>query len=403
MSAPRLSVLLTTHAPHAHRVLLTGGVVARRVRDGGWRLTSGDERAAEGGPPGADDPGALLGALGLHAAAGEPEGPAAPPGADPAQPAAPGERAAQRAAGREAAAARAAAALAALDALAAAFALRPVVLSGGAPHAPGTALVSARGALGWQPPLDALADTPGMAAHARRLRWLVAAAEHHALAAAERYAEGSALAATIAGALARSGARPGSAVVVPAAVCIEVEALMEVALRTFDATARLVADVFTPARAGGAPGRGGGAAAVPHAGTAYETRVLGARLAPVELREALLDAWARGRAEGAPAWRRALRRAGAADAGATTLRAEWHDALGWRVSLPIAVGGPLAGAPLARAPLAARPAHGEAGGAPAGHGGRGPGRLDAFELAWELATEGWRAAALAIHAIVGHD
>ena len=216
------------------------------------------------------------------------------------------------------------------------------------------ALVSAAGALGWRPPLDELgmAGAAGAAGQLHRvalqLRPLVDAAEQHALDAIGRYAAAAATAAHVARlldtpALATIGVRPG--------LFVAVDALAGAGLRTLAAAETVAAHTF---------GRG----------------LLGA---PPTLRATLLEVRA---AHAAPAivWRRALRRHAAAGLGPPIVRVRRltveHDVT-WSVRVPVGreltVGG-------ARAT-------GDS--------------TDAFEAAWSLATEGWRALTLVAYAVAG--
>ncbi len=241
----------------------------------------------------------------------------------------------------------------ALDRWMAARAVRPVALA--SPAADGgerLALVSAAGALGWRPPLDELARAAAGAgpAHARLRRAAVAArplvdaAEQHALDAAERYARAAAGAARLAELL---GAPRLDSVGAPPGLFVAVDALAGAGLRTLAAAEALAAGAF---------GRG----------------LLGA---PPSLRAALLGVRV-AHAAPAAAWRRVLRRRAAAGLGHPSVRVR-------RLRAPGAAPGAAAWA--VRVPV----------GAAGGGGG------DAFEAAWELATEAWRALALASYAAAG--
>ncbi|GJG86271.1 hypothetical protein tb265_14520 [Gemmatimonadetes bacterium T265] len=220
-------------------------------------------------------------------------------------------------------------------------------------------LVSAAGALGWRPPLDVLAAVgsdavdgghdaaePALRRAALRLRPLVDAAEQHALDAAERYARAAATAARVARllhtpALDTVGVAPG--------LFVAVDALAGAALRTLAAADALAAEVF---------GRG----------------LLGA---PATLRAALLDVRAMHAVPAVPR-RRALRREAAAGLGPPVVRVRRLRVAG-------------AGVWAARVPVGAPWRAGRDAGAP----------VDAFEAAWALATESWRALTLVVYASAG--
>ena len=262
------------------------------------------------------------------------------------------------------------------DALARREDVRPVVLTTEDADRPaeGSAyLVSAAGTLGWRPPLDTLCDLPGLAGHALRLRFVVDLAEQRALAAALRYARAAEAAR---GTAALLDARELTTLAVTPSLFIEVDALLGAAMETMDAVARLVEDAFgvaSEARSGRPPAREPG----PRGRRTFEARVLRARGAPPELRDALLGIWDAHGAVGA-GHRRAVRRAAAAELGPPTVRVHRLESGAWSVRLPIAS-------------------------EPAGVGAGGAGRRrrqDAFGLAWTFATEAWRAATLAIYAAV---
>ncbi len=256
------------------------------------------------------------------------------------------------------------------DALFAGDGVRPMVLGAGHgdPSADGGAhLVSAAGTLAWRPPLDALGELPALAAHALRLRFLVDAAEHHAVAAAWRYARAAEHARRTAALL---GAHELSTIAVSPALFVEVDALLGAAGATLEAVARLVEGAYGTARRGAA-----GAAPASPRRARFDARLLRVRAAPPELRDTLLAVW---EAHGAYAagLRRAVRRAAAAELGPPTVRVQQPAAGVWSVRLPVAA---------------------EPSGIDAGGVGR-RGRQDALGLAWTFATEAWRATTLAVYA-----
>jgi hypothetical protein len=348
------------------RIVCTGGVTLRRGPDGSWGVATdapSPVAALGGGPMLA----ATLRALGLRpadVAAGltvpPPWGAAPSPGGaslwawqavDP-------------------------------DALAANDGVRPVLLLTEDVDQPGDGsahLVSAAGTLAWRPPLETLADTPSLGAHALRLRFMIDAAEQRALSAVLRYARAAEAARQTAVLL---DARELTTLAVSPALFVEVDALFGAASETMAAVARLVEDAFgqTPR---GQTRRGRTARDVvrdltrepePRGRRTFDARLLRVRGAPPELRDALLSVWdAHGAA--AAGHRRAVRRAAAAELGPPTVRVH---------RLP-------EGAWSARLPIASEPSGIDTGGA----GRRG--RQDAFGLAWTFATEAWRAATLAIY------
>jgi hypothetical protein len=348
------------------RIVCTGGVTLRRGPDGSWGVATdapSPVAALGGGPTLA----ATLRALGLRpadVAAGltvpPPWGAAPSPGGaslwawqavDP-------------------------------DALAANDGVRPVLLLTEDVDQPGDGsahLVSAAGTLAWRPPLETLADTPSLGAHALRLRFMIDAAEQRALSAVLRYARAAEAARQTAVLL---DARELTTLAVSPALFVEVDALFGAASETMAAVARLVEDAFgqTPR---GQTRRGRTARDVvrdltrepePRGRRTFDARLLRVRGAPPELRDALLSVWdAHGAA--AAGHRRAVRRGAAAELGPPTVRVH---------RLP-------EGAWSARLPIASEPSGIDTGGA----GRRG--RQDAFGLAWTFATEAWRAATLAIY------
>lgn len=231
----------------------------------------------------------------------------------------------------------------------AAHAVRPVALA--APDAvrgEHLALVSAAGALGWRPPLDVLAaaaieGAPRLRRAALRLRPLVDAAEQHALDATARYARAAATARRVARLL---DAPTLDTVGVAPGLFVAVDALAGAGLRTLAAADALATRVF---------GRG----------------LLGA---PATLRAVLLDVRV-AHAVPAVARRRALLRQAAAGLGPPAVHVRRIDLAGdavWAVYMPVGRGSRPSAAP-----------------------------IDAFDAAWVLATEAWRALTLVVYAAAG--
>ena len=246
----------------------------------------------------------------------------------------------------------------------AAHALRPVALaSPDGLHGERFTLLSAVGALGWRPPLEALGAggaggvAGGMPRVALQLRPLVDAAEQHALDAVTRYAAAAGAAARVARLL---DVPTLETISVTPGLFVAVDALASAGLRTLAAAESLAARAF---------GRG----------------LLGA---PPTLRATLLEVRLL-HAAPAAARRRALRRHAGEALGMPTVRVQRlrvDAGIAWSVRVPVGRAPTDAVAGVGTAKMREAPA---------------AGTDDAFEAAWSLATECWRALTLVIYATAG--
>ena len=340
---PSLDRLLADVGAPVRRVVFARGVEAVRDANGGWQQPPAFPGAA---PPAV----AALAALGLRpvepppgGAPGGSLGGAAPPSHDPV-------------------------------AVSARHGLAPLLLvTSGALGTETTHLVSTAGALGWRPAIDRLYDDATLARHALRLRFVLDALEHHAGRAAESYVACAAAARRTA---ALFGTGELTTLAGQTALFVELDALLRAVQRSYVGAARLLA-------AGFAPRRGPHARAHPTAHdadlrrTPFDALVLGARGAPVELRETLLAAWETNGAR-TGAYRRALRAHDVAELGHAPVQLARLEADVWAVSVAVALG---AGPQRGRGATAL------------------PRRQDALDRAWELATDAARVVSLVVFAL----